>query len=83
MNHPFVDGNKRTGYAAMMMFLSRNDHTITASIDEREAIFVGLAAGILDRDQFLGWVRARTVRKRGGKAPGEPRRPDRPPAGSG
>jgi death-on-curing protein len=28
MNHPFSDGNNRTGYAAMMMFLSRNGHTI-------------------------------------------------------
>ncbi len=48
MNHPFVDGNKRTGYAAMMMFLSRNDHTIITSIDERESIFVSLAAGTLN-----------------------------------
>jgi death-on-curing protein len=83
MNHPFVDGNKRTGYAAMMMFLSRNGHTIITSIDERESIFVSLAAGTLDRDQFVAWVRARAVRKGVGKPRGKPRRPDRPPAGSG
>jgi death on curing protein len=29
MNHPFADGNKRTGYGAMMRFLSRNGHTIS------------------------------------------------------
>ena len=33
-NHPFFDGNKRTGYGAMMMFLSRNGHTINAPLDE-------------------------------------------------
>ena len=63
MNHPFADGNKRTGYAAMMMFLSRNGHTIKASIDERESIFLRLAAGDLDRDGFLAWLRDRIVRK--------------------
>ena len=62
-NHPFADGNKRTGYAAMMMFLSRNGYTIEAPIDERETIFLRLAAGDLDRDGFLAWVRDRIVRK--------------------
>ena len=78
-NHPFVDGNKRTGYAAMMMFLSRNDHTIIAPIDERESIFVSLAAGELDRERFVAWVRARTVRKSGAKSRGTARRPGRRP----
>jgi death on curing protein len=86
MNHPFVDGNKRTGYAAMMMFLGRNGHTIITTIDERESIFVSLAAGNLAREQFLAWVRARTVRKRPGKSRGGTRRPGRrsdpPPAAS-
>jgi death on curing protein len=62
-NHPFADGNKRTGYAAMKMFLSRNGHTIEAPLDERESIFVQLASGQLDRDRFLAWVRERIVRK--------------------
>jgi death on curing protein len=62
-NHPFADGNKRTGYAAMMMFLSRNGHTVEAPIDERESIFLQLAAGDLDRDGFLAWIRDRIVPK--------------------
>ena len=64
MNHPFADGNKRTGYGAMMMFLSRNGHTIKAPLDERESVFLRLAAGELDREGFLAWVRHRTVRKK-------------------
>ncbi len=62
MNHPFADGNKRTGYAAMMMFLSRNGYTIKASIDERESIFLQLAAGDLDRETFVTWVHDRIIR---------------------
>jgi death-on-curing protein len=86
MNHPFFDGNKRTGYAAMMMFLSRNDYTIIAPIDERESIFVSLAAGEMAREQFLAWIRDRIVRKRPGKSSGRSHRPgrlsDRPPDGT-
>jgi death-on-curing protein len=48
-NHPFADCNKRTGYGAMMTFLSRNGYTIAALLDERESVFMRLAAGELDR----------------------------------
>ncbi len=63
MNHPFADGNKRTGYVSMMMFLSRNGHTIKATIDDRESVFLRLAASELDREEFVAWVRDRIVRK--------------------
>lgn len=33
-NHPFVDGNKRTGHAAMELFLVLNGHEINANVDE-------------------------------------------------
>jgi death on curing protein len=56
LNHPFSDGNKRTGYGAMMMFLGRNGHTIAASLDEHASVFLRLAAGELDREGFLAWV---------------------------
>ena len=61
--HPFLDGNKRTGQAAKRMFLRRNRHEIAASADEREAVFVGLAAGAIDRDQFVRRVADHIVRK--------------------
>ena len=63
MNHPFADGNRRTGYGALMCFLSRNGDTIAAPIAARESAFLRLAAGELDREQFLGWVRIWMVRK--------------------
>jgi death-on-curing protein len=87
MNHPLFDGNKRTGYGAMLTFLSRNGHTIDAPAGEHEATFLSLAAGTLDREEFLTWLRGVIVPKsRGkprGKRRGTGRRPDRPPAGSG
>lgn len=36
MNHPFVDGNKRTGHAALETFLILNGLEISASVDEQE-----------------------------------------------
>jgi death on curing protein len=62
-NHPFADGNKRTGYGAMMRFLSRNGHTMAGPLAEHESVFVRLAAGELDRDGFLTWVRDRIIRR--------------------
>jgi death-on-curing protein len=43
-NHPFVDGNKRVGHAAMATFLLLNGRDIRATIDEQEALILGIAA---------------------------------------
>ena len=68
-NHPFFDGNKRTGYGAMLMFLSRNGHTIRAPLEEHEATFLSLAAGTVDREEFLAWLEGVILRKGGSKPP--------------
>ena len=44
-NHPFVDGNKRTGHAAMEVFLVLNGHEIRAGVDEQERSFCKLPQG--------------------------------------
>jgi death-on-curing protein len=44
-NHPFVDGNKRTGHAAMEVFLILNGYEIEASIDEQERVILQVASG--------------------------------------
>jgi death-on-curing protein len=62
MNHPFVDGNKRTAAAAMLMFLSRNGYTVYATDEEFESIILRTAAGELERGGLLAWVRARLIR---------------------
>ncbi|MEO0394701.1 MAG: type II toxin-antitoxin system death-on-curing family toxin [Cyanobacteria bacterium P01_A01_bin.137] len=59
MNHPFVDGNKRTGHAAMEIFLVMNDLEIAAAVDEQEAVILLLAEGSLDREAFKKWLGSR------------------------
>ena len=56
-NHPFVDGNKRVGHAAVETFLMLNGHELTASVDESEAFVLGLASGEFDRKEFEAWLR--------------------------
>jgi death-on-curing protein len=62
-NHPFVDGNKRIGHAAMEAFLILNGYEIDASVDEQERIILQLAAGELKRKAFTEWLRAHAVER--------------------
>jgi death on curing protein len=61
MNHPFVDGNKRIGHAAMEAFLMLNGYEIEAGVDDAEAELLALAAGHRRREAFLTWVEAHLV----------------------
>lgn len=56
-NHPFVDGNKRVGHAAMETFLVLNGAEIDANLDEQERVMLELAAGRIDRGQLADWLR--------------------------
>ena len=55
-NHPFVDGNKRVGHAAMEIFLILNGAGIDASVDEQEKIILKIASGKFGRKEFEGWL---------------------------
>ncbi|WP_199320789.1 type II toxin-antitoxin system death-on-curing family toxin [Leptolyngbya sp. FACHB-261] len=57
MNHPFVDGNKRTGHAALETFLILNGSEISVSIDEQEQIILSVASGVVGREEFTEWLR--------------------------
>jgi death-on-curing protein len=56
-NHPFIDGNKRVGHAAMETLLVINGFEIDASTDEQEQLVLALAAGQLSREDLVGWLR--------------------------
>jgi death-on-curing protein len=62
-NHPFIDGNKRIGHAAMETFLVLNGHEVNASVDEQEQVILKVASGELGRDAFTGWLRAQIIEK--------------------
>ncbi len=55
-NHPFTDGNKRTGHAAMETFLVLNGFEINATIEEQEQTILQVAAGHWERDQLVAWL---------------------------
>ncbi len=56
-NHPFVDGNKRTGWVIANLFLDLNGHVI--AFDERHAISTveRLAAGEISEEELADWLR--------------------------
>ncbi|NOZ57856.1 MAG: type II toxin-antitoxin system death-on-curing family toxin, partial [Calditrichaeota bacterium] len=55
-NHPFLDGNKRTGHAVMETFLVLNGYEIDASTDEQERVILQVAAGQMTRKAFEEWL---------------------------
>jgi len=55
--HPFVDGNKRAGHAAMETFLLLNGTEIDAPVDAQERLLLDLAAGRIGRSQLIDWLR--------------------------
>jgi death-on-curing protein len=56
-DHPFLDGNKRVGHAAMETFLVLNGSEIEASVDEQERLMLDIAAGRLGRNEVASWLR--------------------------
>ena len=60
-NHPFVDGNKRIGHAAMETYLVLNGAELAADVDDQERTILRLAAGTLPREEFAAWVAGHVV----------------------
>jgi death-on-curing protein len=57
-NHPFVDGNKRTGFTVAIVFLESNGQRFTASEADATIQTLALAAGDLDEPGYGAWLRA-------------------------
>jgi death-on-curing protein len=57
-NHPFVDGNKRTGFVAGILFLEMNGFRFTASEEDAANAVLALAAGDIDEDAYAAFLRA-------------------------
>jgi len=60
-NHPFVDGNKRVGHAAMEVFLLLNGFEIEASAEDQEKVILDVASGEIGRQEFVNWLRNHIV----------------------
>ena len=59
-NHPFVDGNKRTGLLAMLSFLINHQYSSTATPDEMYDFIIQISTGALSFDEIVDWLRKNT-----------------------
>lgn len=57
-NHPFVDGNKRAAYQALILFLALNDAPLKADKSDAINIMLAVAAGQIGIDVLARWIRA-------------------------
>ena len=55
-NHPFADGNKRTAFLALGMFLALNGRRLTADKVDATRTMRALAAGDMAEDELAGWI---------------------------
>ena len=71
-NHPFVDGNKRVGHAAMEAFLMLNGFEVAATVDEAEKLIIDLASGTVSREVLDDWLQTclRPLERGGGTSGG-------------
>jgi death on curing protein len=65
-NHPFIDGNKRTGFVIGVLFLELLGFDFRASEADATQAVMALASGTLDEAAFTAWLRenAKPRRKR-------------------
>ena len=62
-NHPLLDGNKRAGWAALVLFLDLNDMVWDPDppeVDDAEAAMLAVAAHEVDENWLADWLRRRT-----------------------
>lgn len=60
-NHPFVDGNKRTGFLAAYVFLNSNGWQLRASEVDAVNAVLALASGEMDESGFSNWLKHKSV----------------------
>jgi death-on-curing protein len=56
-NHPFIDGNKRTAFVAVELFLALNGHELAADDTDCVLTMLAVAASDIDEDAFADWIR--------------------------
>jgi death-on-curing protein len=60
VNHPFIDGNKRTGYTLLRLYLIQNGLDINASQDNKYEFVIDIASGTLKYEGILSWLKSNT-----------------------
>ena len=63
-NHPFIDGNKRTAFVAVELFLHLNRFGLVAGDADCVLTMLALAAGQMDETTFARWLRQHTQKRK-------------------
>lgn len=63
-NHPYIDGNKRIGFLAMVTFLGVNGYDFSANEAEVVAEFLALADGRVSEKALTNWIRRHSSGRR-------------------
>ena len=64
LNHPFLDGNKRTGFMVEAVFLEVNGYVLAASEESAVENTLALAAGKLKEKDYAVWLKANSRKSR-------------------
>jgi death on curing protein len=62
-NHPFVDGNKRTAFLALGVFLGLNGRRLVATQVEATTTMLDLAAGVINEAALSEWIRGHSQKR--------------------
>lgn len=61
-NHPFIDGNKRTGVLAMLSLLISHQYLPTASSEDLYQIIINISTSAIIFEEVVEWLKANTTR---------------------
>ena len=62
-SHPFIDGNRRTGFVVGVLFLELSGYRFTASEEAAAQAVIELAAGTIDENGYCRFIRANAKRE--------------------
>ena len=60
-NHPFIDGNKRTGYVSMRILLRKNQKDVRATEEEKYEFVINIANGKSEYEEIKQWIEEKLV----------------------
>lgn len=63
VNHPFIDGNKRTGMLCMTAFLMVNNYTFIASSHDFYNFVINISTGSISFEEIVAWLKTNTQQK--------------------
>ncbi len=61
-NHPFVDGNKRISFGAIVAILHMNGYSLDVTEREAVAVIYAVAKGEMDHGALSNWIRANAIK---------------------